>query len=103
VRYLAWPREGVTGSGGQPTKTYTEMVSVWCAADRQSALTAAQADRGPKPATCSNPVKDQFDLGLRLGITGTPAVYAEDGTMIGGYLSPEDMLKAVQEHSTAGG
>jgi thiol:disulfide interchange protein DsbC len=103
VEYLAWPREGVTTQGGRPTKTYTEMVSVWCAADRKDALTAAQADTGPKPATCANPVKDQFDLGIRLGITGTPAVYAEDGTMIGGYLSPEDMLKAVQDHSSVGG
>jgi thiol:disulfide interchange protein DsbC len=103
VQYLAWPRSGVTGDDGKPTATYKEMVSIWCAADRSDAFTQAKKGRDPKPADCKNPVKDQFDLGLRLGVTGTPAVYAEDGTLIGGYLSPQDMLKAVQEHSAKGG
>jgi thiol:disulfide interchange protein DsbC len=103
VQYLAWPRAGVTGDDGKPTATYTEMVSIWCAADRNQAFTAAKKGQAPKQADCKNPVKDQFDLGLKLGVTGTPAVYTEDGTMIGGYLSPADMLQAVQEHSAAGG
>lgn len=103
VQYLAWPRSGVTGDDGKPTKTYQEMVSIWCAADRNDAFTQAKKGQDPKSADCKNPVKDQFDLGLRLGVTGTPAVYAEDGTLIGGYLSPQDMLKAVQEHSAKGG
>jgi thiol:disulfide interchange protein DsbC len=40
---------------------------------------------------------------LKLGVTGTPSVYAEDGTLIGGYLAPADMLEAVKAHSTSGG
>jgi thiol:disulfide interchange protein DsbC len=103
VQYLAWPRSGVTGDDGKPTATYTEMVSIWCAADRNEAFTEAKKGKLPKQADCKNPVKDQFDLGLKLGVTGTPAVYAEDGTLIGGYLSPADMLQAVQEHSATGG
>ncbi|RDS82719.1 disulfide isomerase DsbC N-terminal domain-containing protein [Dyella psychrodurans] len=103
VQYLAWPRSGVTGEDGKPTSTYNEMVSIWCASDRNDAFTQAKKGRDPKPTTCNNPVKDQFDLGLKLGVTGTPAVYAEDGTQIGGYLAPEQMLEAVKEHSGAGG
>lgn len=103
VQYLAWPRSGVTGDDGQPTATYKEMVSIWCAADRKDAFTQAKKGHDPKSADCKNPVKDQFDLGLRLGITGTPAIYAEDGTLIGGYLTPAQMLQAVQEHSAKGG
>jgi len=105
VEYLAWPREGVVNASGHPTATYTEMVSVWCAADRNASLTAAKHDHVPKPATCVNPVKQQYELGLRLGIDamGTPAVFAEDGSMIGGYLPPADMLNAVEKHSSAGG
>jgi len=34
---------------------------------------------------------------------GTPAVFAEDGSMIGGYLPPAQMLDAVQKHSPLGG
>jgi thiol:disulfide interchange protein DsbC len=105
VEYLAWPRDGVTNQSGGPTPIYTEMVSVWCAADRNASLTAAKHDHAPKPATCVNPVKQQYELGLRLGIDamGTPAVFAEDGSMIGGYLPPAEMLNAVQKHSSAGG
>jgi thiol:disulfide interchange protein DsbC len=103
VQYLAWPRSGVVGEDGKPTATYNEMVSIWCSSDRNDAFTAAKKGHEPKPATCTNPVKDQFDLGLKLGVTGTPAVYAQDGTLIGGYLSPADMLQAVQAHSAAGG
>jgi thiol:disulfide interchange protein DsbC len=103
VQYLAWPRSGVIGDDGKPTATYKEMVSIWCSADRNDAFTEAKKGREPKAADCKNPVKDQFDLGLRLGVTGTPAVYAEDGTLIGGYLSPPDMLQAVQTHSVTGG
>ena len=81
------------------------MESVWCAADRNASLTAAKHDHAPKPATCVNPVKQEYELGLRLGIDamGTPAVFAEDGSMIGGYLPPAEMLNAVQKHSSAGG
>jgi thiol:disulfide interchange protein DsbC len=102
VQYLAWPRTGVTGEDGKPTDTYKEMVSVWCAADRNSAFTAAKRGHEPKPATCKNPVKDQFDLGLRLGVgeKGTPTIYAEDGAVIGGFLTPEQMLDAVKRHSS---
>ncbi|HTV87222.1 MAG TPA: thioredoxin fold domain-containing protein [Dyella sp.] len=103
VQYLAWPRSGVIGDDGKLTSTYNEMVSIWCASDRNNAFTAAKKGRDPKPMTCKNPVKDEFDLGLKLGVTGTPSVYAEDGTLIGGYLSPTDMLEAVKEHSATGG
>jgi thiol:disulfide interchange protein DsbC len=99
VDYLAWPREGLTTTSGRPTPTYTEMVSIWCAADRGAAFTAAKEGHAPKPATCTNPVKSQFDLGVKLGVTGTPTIITEDGTVIGGYLTPEQMLEAVRKHS----
>jgi thiol:disulfide interchange protein DsbC len=97
VEYLAWPREGVTTTAGRPTPTYTEMVSVWCSADRKAAFTAAKEGHAPKAATCTNPVKDQFDLGLKLGVSGTPTIYGPDGTMLGGYVTPEQLLQALQQ------
>jgi thiol:disulfide interchange protein DsbC len=99
VEYLAWPREGVTTTAGRPTPTYTEMVSVWCASDRKAAFTAAKQGHAPKPATCTNPVKDQFDLGLKLGVTGTPMIIGPDGSTLGGYVTPEQLLQALQKGS----
>ncbi|GAB2556962.1 DsbC family protein [Rhodanobacter koreensis] len=96
VEYLAWPREGVTSTSGKPTPTYTEMVSVWCATDRKAAFTAAKEGIKPKAASCANPVKDEFNLGLKLGVDGTPTIYGPDGRILGGYVTPEQLLQALQ-------
>lgn len=96
VEYLAWPREGLVTTAGRPTPTYTEMVSVWCASDRKAAFTAAKDGKTPKAATCDNPVKDQFMLGQRLGVNGTPAIYGPDGRQLGGYVTPEQLLQALK-------
>ncbi|WP_198670298.1 DsbC family protein [Dyella sp. C9] len=99
VEYVAWPRDGVTDESGRTTDTYKEMVSVWCASDRKAAFTAAKLGHAPKSASCTNPVKDEFELGVRLGITGTPTIIAEDGTMLGGYVTPDQMLHLLSKGS----
>lgn len=92
VEYLAFPRMGL-GS-----KDYTDMISVWCATDRRKALTAAKQG-SPVPAkNCTNPVAMQYALGQQLGVNGTPAIFAADGTQLGGYLPPAQ-LKAALERS----
>ncbi len=91
VRYLAFPRAGV-GS-----KTYKTMVSVWCAKDKQQALTDAKARRAVKPATCENPVAQQYELGQRLGITGTPAMVLSDGELVPGYVAAKKLIGYLQQ------
>ena len=75
VRYIAWPR----GEQFMPA-----MESVWCSADRQAAFDQAISGAQLPPATCKNPVRDQYQLGLNMGVNGTPAIYNEDGE----YLVP---------------
>ncbi len=96
VEYLAWPREGVTTTSGSLTPTYKEMVSVWCAKNPKAALTEATKGNAPPPATCANPVKEQFDLGLKLGVGGTPTIIGPDGRSLGGYVTPEQLLQSLQ-------
>jgi protein-disulfide isomerase len=45
---------------------------------------------------CPNPIKAQYELGQELGVRGTPAVFLEDGTQVGGYLSPTDLAAAMK-------
>jgi len=97
VEYLAWPREGVASTSGKPTATYSEMASVWCASDRKAAFSAAIAGKPPVAATCTNPVKDQFNLGVKLGVTGTPMIIGADGRTLGGYVTPEQLLAALKQ------
>lgn len=90
VDYLFFPRTGI----GSPS--YDKAVSVWCAADRKSAFTAAKAGKDPSPLKCANPVAEEFTLGTQVGVDGTPTVIAADGTKIGGYLPPDQMLAKLQ-------
>ena len=90
VEYLAFPRQGLD------SPDYRAMVSVWCASDRKRALTDAKAGKRVAPHTCESPVASQYELGLRLGLTGTPMIIAEDGTQMPGYLPPDALLSMLQ-------
>ena len=89
VRYLAFPRAGV-GS-----KTYRNMVSAWCAEDKLDAMNKLKSGISIPEKTCVNPIKEQYQLGQQLGVTGTPAVVLESGKLVPGYLEPRIMAMAV--------
>ena len=86
VEYLFFPRAGLNSD------SFTKAVNVWCAVDRRRALTDAKLDKPIAKKTCPNPITMEFELGQKVGVDGTPAIYAADGTQLGGYLSPQDML-----------
>jgi thiol:disulfide interchange protein DsbC len=56
--------------------------AVWCSSDRQSAFTAAMAGADPGKATCPNPVPELTRFAQALGISGTPTILAEDGSIV---------------------
>lgn len=85
INYMAFPRAGI-GS-----ESYSKYVSVWCADDKNEAMTLAKNGDDPVPKVCDNPVKDQYDLGLQLGVSGTPAMVTSDGKMIPGYVPPKQL------------
>lgn len=93
VEYLAFPRMGI----GSPD--FDKMVAVWCADDRKQALTRAKNDHPPKSQQCTSPVRMQYDLGQRMGLTGTPMILAADGTQLGGYLPPAQLRAALDAHA----
>lgn len=90
VDYLFFPRTGI-GS-----HSYDKAVTVWCADDRRKALTEAKAGQSMELATCKNPVAKDYKLGQRLGVTGTPTIIADDGSVIGGYMNPQQLLQRVR-------
>jgi thiol:disulfide interchange protein DsbC len=94
VEYVFFPRAGMNSD------SYKKAVSVWCASNRQQALTDAKLDKPVAKKTCPNPVAMEYNVGQRIGIDGTPAIYAADGTQLGGYLSPTDMLAKLGHRTT---
>lgn len=90
VRYLAYPRSG------KDTPSYYKAVSVWCAADRQQALTQAKNGQLPPFHSCDHPVDRHLQLGERFGVKGTPAIILDDGELVPGYVPPVDLLRMLQ-------
>ena len=86
VEYLFFPRSGPN------TESFAKAVNVWCAADRRDAMTRAKGGETLESKTCANPIAESYDLGMKVGVTGTPMVIADDGTQIGGYLDPDQMV-----------
>jgi len=95
IHYMSFPRAGI----GSPS--YDKAVSVWCAADQQSALTSAKAGEDPVPEQCDNPITEQYELGKALGVTGTPALLTSSGQLIPGYVPPDQLRQRLDSMSGA--
>lgn len=92
VRYLAFPRD--LPRVGPSAGSAAAMAPIWCAADRGRAITLAmQGGELAEPPGCKSPVIEHYSLGERMGVTGTPAVFTEDGRLIGGYLTAEAAVR----------
>ncbi|QPL49413.1 bifunctional protein-disulfide isomerase/oxidoreductase DsbC [Alteromonas sp. B31-7] len=91
VQYFAFPRAGLSG------KSYGDMVSVWCAENPQKALTDAKSGDQVKSARCDNKVAEQYLLGQKVGVNGTPNIILPDGSVIPGYQPAQAIAQTLQE------
>jgi thiol:disulfide interchange protein DsbC len=100
VRYLAFPRQGLS------SQTEKDMQSIWCTGNRKTNFDAAMRGDAITPATCATSIAKHFELGVQFGVTGTPAVVLEDGTLIPGYQPPKEMAAMLDQqdpsHKTGG-
>ncbi|MFT6218527.1 MAG: thiol:disulfide interchange protein DsbC [Cycloclasticus pugetii] len=87
VRYMFFPRSGPN------TESYHKAVSVWCAKDRNKALTDAKLNNKVVDKTCENPVDEHMRIAQVFGVTGTPAIIADDGTMVPGFVPANDLIQ----------
>ena len=85
VRYLAWPRS---------QDSLPKMESIWCSDDPKSAMDKAKKGQPLSSPKCDSPVQSHIELGVSLGVSGTPAVFTESGVQIGGYLPAKEMAAA---------
>jgi len=92
VRYLLYPRTGPN------TPAWTRAEQVWCAADRNDALTRAKLGQALQEKPCvGNPVAATYALGREFAIDGTPAIVMTNGELLPGYLPPDVLLKHLQD------
>ena len=96
IRYLMYPRNGPT------SPAWATAQEVWCSSDRNGALTAAKADRNFASTNCDASIIDHhYQLGQEVGLSGTPAIVFDDGTLISGYLPPDQLKERLDQLAVA--
>jgi thiol:disulfide interchange protein DsbC len=90
VRYLLYPRNGPAA------ESWAKAEQVWCADDRNEALTLAKLGRKLEARGCDTSiVHKHYATGQDVGLRGTPAIVLQDGTLVSGYLPPMELTEAL--------
>jgi thiol:disulfide interchange protein DsbC len=89
VRYLFFPRTG------PDTDSWHKAEAVWCSSNRNDALTRAKNGEEIKAPSCAadNIIKRDYELGHKLSVEGTPAIFLANGEMLPGYAPPGQLAK----------
>ena len=90
IQYLFFPR------AGKGSDSYNKAVSVWCAEDRNAALTAAKKDQKLPEKTCTNPIDRHMQLAAEFDVKGTPMIISENGNVYPGYLPAKQLVEALE-------
>ena len=89
VRYLFFPRSG------PDTESWHKAEAVWCSSNRNDALTKAKKGETIETKDCgaNNIVARDYELGHKLSVEGTPAIFLSTGEMLPGYAPPGQLVK----------
>lgn len=90
IQYLFFPR------AGKGSDSYNKAVSVWCADDRNAALTSAKKDQKVAAKNCANPVDEHMKLAEAFEVKGTPMIVTEKGNIYPGYLPAKQLVEALE-------
>ncbi len=94
IKYLLYPRNGPTSA------SWAKAEQVWCADDRNEALTLAKIDEDFETHNCNaSVVSNHYAMGRDIGLTGTPAIVFPDGALVPGYLPPAALAEKLAENS----
>ena len=86
VRYMFFPRSG------PDTESWHKAEAVWCASNRNDALTRAKNGENINSPKCpTDIIKRDYELGNKLSVTGTPAIFLASGEMLPGYAPPSEL------------
>jgi thiol:disulfide interchange protein DsbC len=96
VQYVFYPR------AGPDSPAFAKAVAVWCSEDRRAALALALNDGVLPLANCDNPVAEQYELAVRLGLLGTPALITENGAVMYGAMPVSRLLSRLEAPRGAG-
>lgn len=100
MRYVAFPRSG------PKTESYYKAVAVWCAKDRNKAMTFAKGgakldqlknlEQVANAKECEDAVNQHLSKAREIGITGTPTLFMESGQVIPGYVPAQRLIQMLK-------
>jgi thiol:disulfide interchange protein DsbC len=91
VKYYAYPR------GGLNSKSSRDLDVIWCDKDPEAAMTAAKSSGRVNGQSCAtSPVTNHYQMGASFGVSSTPALVFEDGSLMPGYKPPAQLLALLQ-------
>lgn len=92
IEYLAFPR---AGAGSEAQKN---MQKIWCAEDKNLALTEAKNKQKIPSKTCDGgQTVEQFLLGQDIGVNATPTIVFSDGEIRPGYATPDELSSYLEK------
>lgn len=86
IHYIFYPRSGPSAD------SYFQAVAVWCSADRLATLEKVYRGEKLPAANCDHPVMAHYELALKLGLKGTPAIITPDGVIAYGVPSRDRLV-----------
>ena len=90
INYLAFPRTGIDSS------SYEKMVAAWCSNEKKESITNLKNDIDIELNSCENPVENHFEIGRRIGVTGTPAIITQAGLLLPGYIPANELIGIIK-------
>lgn len=94
VHYFAFPRQGLD------SQVAKDMQSIWSTKDRKEAFDNAYKGGKISPASSMVPyVQMQFNVGRKLGISGTPAIILPNGQLLSGYVPANELINILNRNS----
>lgn len=85
VRYFAFP----IFNGSRE-----KMISALCSDDPRAALTTLKSGGSIPDRTCDTQnIDEQFELARQFGLSGTPGIVLDDGTLVKGYVEPAQLAQ----------
>lgn len=88
---------------GSPSQAFDRARVIWCQKDKQASLNVGLLS-GVVPsreASCKDPVRQQYQAAVDLGIHGTPALILPDGGLSYGYAKAETIVQEISDRAAA--
>ena len=64
-----------------------------------AALTAAKQGEALEALECENPVAAHFEIGRKVGVSGTPSIMMPNGELLPGYVPAADLIKRLDDQA----